>query len=76
MKKNIFLIALVLMMLLITACQSNETPAPSPTVPAATIPADNGSDNPITTVMPEATAPAATATPSVTAQPESTAEAE
>ncbi len=76
MKKNILAIALVLMMLLITACQSNETPDPSPTVPAATIPADNNADNPITTRMPEPTAPAATATPEATAQPESTSAAE
>lgn len=76
MKKNIFLIALVLMMLLITACQSKEVMTPSPTVPASTIPADNGANNPITTQMPEATSPAATATPVVTAQPESTSAAE
>ena len=76
MKKNILAIALVLMMLLITACQSKEVMTPTPTVPAATVPAGNGSDNPITTVMPEPTSPAATATPEATAQPESTSAAE
>jgi len=60
MKKNIFLIALVICMLLMTACQSNESTTPSPTVPAATIPAENNQNNPITTTVPEATAPAAT----------------
>lgn len=76
MKKNILAIALVLMMLLITACQSKEVMTPSPTIPAATIPADNNADNPITTQMPEPTSPAATATPVVTAVPETTAAAE
>ena len=76
MKKNIFAIALVLMMLLITACQSGEVMTPSPTVPAATIPADNGANNPITTQMPAPTAPAATATPAATTMPESTLAAE
>jgi len=66
MKKNIFLIALVICMLLMTACQSNESTTPSPTVPAATIPAENNQNNPITTTVPEATAPAATATPAST----------
>ncbi len=76
MKKNILAIALVLMMLLITACQSKEVMTPSATIPAATIPADNNADNPITTQMPEPTTPAATATPVVTAVPETTAAAE
>lgn len=76
MKKNILAIALVLMMLLITACQSKEVMTPTPTVPAATIPADNNADNPITTRMPEPTAPAATATPVSTETPESTSAVE
>lgn len=67
MKKNLFLIAaLVLMMLIMTACQSKEVMDPSPTVPAATIPANDNSNNPISTSIPEATAPSATVAPAGT----------
>ena len=76
MKKNIFLIVLVLMMLIITACQLGNDLTPAPTVPAATLPADNGADNPITTQMPAPTSPAATATPVSTIVPETTSAAE
>ena len=76
MQKNILAIALVLMMLFVTACQSKEVMTPSATVPAATIPSDNNADNPITTQMPEPTSPAATATPVVTEAPETTSAAE
>lgn len=67
MKKNIFAVAaLVLMMLFMTACQSREIMTPSPTVPAATIPAENNAGNPIATSAPEATEPASTQTPDST----------
>lgn len=66
MKKNIFVIALIISMLLMTACANKEVVSPSPTVPAATIPAENNSNNPITTTVPEPTAPAATTTPEST----------
>ena len=66
MKKNILLIALVICTLLMTACANKEVMTPSPTVPAATIPAENNPNNPITTAIPEPTAPAATAAPEST----------
>ena len=66
MKMNILLIALVICMLLMTACANKEDVSPSPTVPAATIPAENDANNPITTNVPEPTVPAATATPAST----------
>ena len=70
MKKRILLIALVLCTLLMTACANKEVLVPSPTVPAATIPAENNSNNPITTSVPEPTAPLATAAPANTAEPQ------
>lgn len=67
MKKNLFAIAaLVLMMFLMTACHSKEVMTPTPTVPNVTIPAENDANSPLTTVLPDPTAPAATATPAGT----------
>lgn len=74
MKKNLFTIAVLLVcMLLMTACQEKKAETPSPTVPAATIPAVVSTAAPTAAVVPD---PIATAAPTQTPAAQSTSSAQ